>query len=59
MSVVVSLYSNKNDEIYRFLNSYNKEIINNKKDVFELKLLILLEFLQIIMKNMILICGLV
>ena len=35
MIVVVSLYSNKNDEIYRFLNSYNKEIINNKKDVFE------------------------
>lgn len=37
MSVVVSLYSNKNDEIYRFLNSYNKEIINNNKDILEWK----------------------
>lgn len=37
MSVVVSLYSNKNDEIYKFLNSYNKEIFNNKKEIFEWK----------------------
>ena len=37
MSVIVSLYSNKNDEIYRFLNSYNKEVFNNKKKVLEWK----------------------
>ena len=37
MSVVVSLYSNKNDEIHRFLNSYNKDIINNNKDILEWK----------------------
>ncbi len=30
MSVVVNLYSKKNNEIARFLNSYNKEIIENK-----------------------------
>lgn len=30
MSVIVSLYSNKNNEIYRFLNRYNKNIVNNK-----------------------------
>lgn len=37
MSVVVSLYSNKSNEINRFLNSYNKEFINNKKDILEWK----------------------
>lgn len=37
MSVVVSLYSNKNNEINRFLNSYNKEIINNKNNILEWK----------------------
>lgn len=30
MSVVVALYSNKNNEIDRFLTKYNKKIIHNK-----------------------------
>lgn len=34
MSVIVSLYSKDNNEISRFLNSYNKEKVNN---IFEWK----------------------
>lgn len=30
MSVVVNLYSKKDNEIYRFLNDFNKEDINDK-----------------------------
>lgn len=30
MSVFVSLYSNKDKEIFKFLNSYNKELLENK-----------------------------
>lgn len=30
MSVIVNLYSKKNNEIYRFLNDFNKEDINDK-----------------------------
>lgn len=37
MSVVVSLYSKKDNEIYKFLNSYNKEIINVKEGILEWK----------------------
>lgn len=36
MSAYVSLYSKKNKEIYRFLNSYNKEEIENE-DILEWK----------------------
>ena len=36
MSIIVNLYSKKNTEIYRFLNSYNKEKIENK-DILEWK----------------------
>ena len=36
MSVYVNLYSKKNKEIYRFLNRYNKEKIENK-DILEWK----------------------
>lgn len=37
MSVIVSLYSKKNNEIYRFLNRYNKEFIENKENLLEWK----------------------
>lgn len=30
MSVFVNLYSNKNKEIFKFLNSYNKELLKSK-----------------------------
>lgn len=30
MSVIVNLYSKKDNEIYRFLNDFNKEDINDK-----------------------------
>ena len=36
MSVFVNLYSKKNKEIYRFLNSYNKKEIENE-DILEWK----------------------
>ena len=37
MSVIVSLYSKKNNEIYRFLNSYNPKFIDIKKNLLEWK----------------------
>lgn len=37
MSVVVSLYSKKNNEIYKFLNSYNEKIISTQKKLLEWK----------------------
>lgn len=37
MSVVVSLYSKKNNEIYRFLNSYNKALANANENMLEWK----------------------
>ena len=30
MSVFVNLYSNKDEEIFKFLNSYNKELLKSK-----------------------------
>ncbi len=33
MSVIVNLYSKKDNEIYRFLNSYNKENIQDKSSL--------------------------
>ena len=30
MSVFVNLYSNKNKEIFKFLNSYDKELLKSK-----------------------------
>ncbi len=30
MSVSVNLYSKKNNEIYKFLNSYNKKLLHDK-----------------------------
>ena len=33
MSVTVNLYSKKNNEIYRFLNSFNKNLISDKSSI--------------------------
>lgn len=37
MSVIVNLYSKKNNEIFRFLKSYDKENIDENKSVLEWK----------------------
>lgn len=37
MSVIVNLYSKKNNEIVRFLKSYNKENIDENKSILEWK----------------------
>ena len=37
MSAIVSLYSKKNNEIYRFLNSFNKDLVIDKKELLEWK----------------------
>lgn len=37
MSVIVNLYSKKNNEIVRFLNSYDKENIDENKSILEWK----------------------